>query len=183
MNDMTEQTTQVKVDPGIFVTINLPDTDQGDPKLISPIVLQHGDTVQWRYGEQFSVTITPGFFFDQSSLFSQKQSDGSFLTGTATVIGPNGTRGMCTYALGSGVLESGRSRSAANTPPPPNDIIVDSSTPSLERLRLELIKRVTVIETDDVKRKRLIDAINDVLKISSGNSQPETENRNGRTPK
>jgi len=178
MKDITEQTTQVNVEPGIFVTINLPDPDKGERPLVSPIVMQRGNRVQWRYGEKFSVNITPDVF-DKTFLSSQQQSDGSFLTEPARVIGPKAADCECSY-----VLESGQSISPANTPPPPNDIIVDSSTPGfLDRLRRELIARVTAIETDQTKLKLLIDAINVVLKISSEDSQPETANRNGRTPK
>jgi len=106
--------------PAANIVIELPQPSQ------PPIGVHNGQTIQWRWDNNFSVSFTSGVFEPQS-VNAFEQPDGSYLTvPPLRVIGPPRKKSTCTYT-------SLPNPSAANTdidpppPPPPNVVIVDNS--------------------------------------------------------
>jgi hypothetical protein len=85
-----------------------------------PIGVHNGQTVQWRWFNNFRVSFTSGVF-ESKSVNAVKQFDGWYLTEPPSrVIGPPNNRSTCTYIPLDAI---------AADPPPPNVIIVDNSSP------------------------------------------------------
>ena len=92
-----------------------------------PIPRVTGETVQWKWKYNFSVTI-PGVF-GSISIAAARQDDGLYWTPELLVTAPAGTRAWCEYKR----LDD--PDDAQPTPPPPNVIIVDNSMPDKGRKR------------------------------------------------
>jgi len=84
-----------------------------------PIPRVTGETVQWKWKYNFSVTI-PGVF-GSVSIAAAQQDDGLYWTPELLVTGPAGTRALCEYKP---LVDPGDNPQPA---PPPNVIIVDNS--------------------------------------------------------
>jgi len=88
------------------------------------IDVHNGQTVQWQWEYNFSVSVTKGAF-DPQLVDAKKQEDGSYLTfPPLRVVGPRKSQSTCEYTSlpNAGAVDP-------PPPPPPNIIIVDNSSP------------------------------------------------------
>jgi len=96
------------------VVIQLPQTTQ------PPIPVHNGQTVQWQWDNNFSVSLTSDVF---SSKSVKAELDGSYwITPPLRVVGPPKSQSTCKYTSlpNAGAVDP-------PPPPPPNVIIVDNS--------------------------------------------------------
>lgn len=114
--ESSRRDSDLAIDDPKNVVIQLPQTTQ------PPICVHNGQTVQWQWGNNFSVSLTSDVFSDRS-IKAIAQPDGlNWRTPPLRVTGPPQSRSTCTY-------NSLPNAGAADPPPPPppNVIIVDNS--------------------------------------------------------
>lgn len=106
-------------DSDLAIVIQLPQPSQ------QSIGVHNGQTVQWQWDNNFSISFTAGVF-ESKSVNTVKQPDGLYLTTPPLrVVGPPKNVSICTY---TSLPDASGIDLDPPPPPPPNVIIVDNST-------------------------------------------------------
>ena len=116
--ELSRPDSDLAIDDPNNVVIQLPQTTQ------PPISVHNGQTVQWQWDNNFSVSLTSDVF-SSNAVKAELEPDGlNWRTAPLRVIGPPKSQSTCKY---TSLPNAGAGAADPPPPPPPNVIIVDNS--------------------------------------------------------
>jgi len=116
--ELSRPDSDLAIDDPNNVVIQLPQTTQ------PPIPVHNGQTVQWQWDNNFSVSLTSDVF-SSNAVKAELEPDGlHWKTPPLRVVGPRKSQSTCIY---TSLPNAGAGAADPPPPPPPNVIIVDNS--------------------------------------------------------